>query len=42
MYNTQQELFTDIKSFDENQYICKPVTQKFWKGKSHVKLYVAN
>ena len=23
MYNTQQALFTDIKSFDENKYICK-------------------
>ena len=32
MYNTQQELFTDIKSFDEKQYICKTCHTKVLKG----------
>ena len=32
IYNTQQELFTDIKSFDENQYICNTCHTKVLKG----------
>ena len=32
MYNTQQELFTDIKSIDESQYICKTCHTKVLKG----------
>ena len=32
MYNTQQELFTEIKSFDEKQYICKTRHTKILKG----------
>ena len=32
MYNTQQELFTDIKSLDEKQYICKTYHTKVLKG----------
>ena len=32
MYNTQQELFTGTKSFDENQYICKTCLIKVLKG----------
>ena len=32
IYNTQQELFTDIKSFDEKQYICKTCHTKVLKG----------
>ena len=31
-YNTRQELFTDIKSFDEKQYICKTCHTKVLKG----------
>ena len=32
MYNTQQELFTDIKSLDEKQYICKTYHTNVFKG----------
>ena len=32
MYNIRQELFTDIKKFDEKQYICKTLHTKVLKG----------
>ena len=32
MDNTLQELFTEINSFDENQYICKTCHTKVLKG----------
>ena len=32
MYNIRQELFTDIKSFDEKQSICKTLHTKVLKG----------
>ena len=32
IYNTQQNLFTDIKSFDDKHYICKTCHSKVLKG----------
>ena len=32
MYNIWKELLTDIKSFDEKQYICKTLHTKVLKG----------